>query len=105
MMLAGAWTTSAIPASVLEAQEVLRAKIEIALKWCKQTNSCGYRRDQIIADLREYVTGQKADIDFCQKYQRLAQDDNERREVAKSIEEYRQQIKWAEEQIQRLSGL
>jgi hypothetical protein len=104
LLLTSIATLYAIPGSVLEAQEVLRAKIEIALKWCKRTNSCSYRRDQIIADLREYIAGQKADIEFCQSlYQRLAQDDNERREVTKAIEEYQQEIQWAEHEIQSLS--
>jgi len=94
----------AIPASELEYQEVLRAKIEIALKWCKRTDTCSQRRDQITADLREYIEGMEADIAFCQKYAAYPDtSDDERRETAKAVEEYQQKLHWAEREIQWLS--
>jgi len=94
----------AIPLSVLEDQACQRGRLEVALKalpsLCQTEDaSCKAKRKEVAAALSDYIEGIQSDIDFCKRYAKGA-DADEQRDITKAIKDYQADLHWAQ-QIQK----
>src|SRR5438552_13399882 len=90
-----------IPLSVLEDQACQRGRLEVALKalpsLCQTEDaSCKAKRQEVAAALRDYIEGIQSDIDFCRRYAKGA-DVNEQKDITKAIKEYEADLHWAQQ--------
>jgi hypothetical protein len=96
-----AMTAQAIPLSELHAQAQKRRNIEAAINSLQPNCSCEAKREQIVADLRNYIARMKANIAFCKRYAAVA-DADEQKGIAKAIADYEAQIAWAEQAMKQV---
>ena len=101
-------TAQAIPLSVLREQEHQRVEIKFDViefgTGCRNNASPELKDkcDKIVVNIRSYISGIEANIDFCKRYEEGA-DPKERSDIEKAIKDYQRDIQWAREQLKSVA--